>query len=415
MKLIHTADWHLGNTFHGYDRTQEHRHFLDWLLDRLREQQPDALIVSGDIYDTPNPSAAAEELLYDFLLQATDAVRGLQVVLIAGNHDSAGRIDAPASLLKRHNIYVRGTLPLREDGQTPDYEHLVLPLSRRDSEEAELVCLAVPFLRPSDYPAGMTVAEGLRHVFENLRGTVSHSDFRGLPLIAAAHFYASGAEIAEGMEHSERLVVGGQDCVPPEVVGNGIAYTALGHLHKAQTLAASAGTMQYAGSPLPMSFSERHYIHGVTLVDITVNGHCETQRLPYHPLRTLSALPSKGAARPEEILDLVGSLPVREKGDDGTDWPYLEIRVREERPEPSLLHQVAQALEDKAVHFCRMIRELPQAAASTGKATAATHEVQPHMLAPLDMARLIFQDIYHKEMPAEMVERFNEACAEATD
>ncbi len=381
MKLIHTADWHLGNTFHGYDRTQEHRHFLDWLLDRLREQQPDALIVSGDIYDTPNPSAAAEELLYDFLLQATDAVRGLQVVLIAGNHDSAGRIDAPASLLKRHNIYVRGTLPLRED----------------------------------DYPAGMTVAEGLRHVFENLRGTVSHSDFRGLPLIAAAHFYASGAEIAEGMEHSERLVVGGQDCVPPEVVGNGIAYTALGHLHKAQALAASAGTMQYAGSPLPMSFSERHYIHGVTLVDITVNGHCETQRLPYHPLRTLSALPSKGAARPEEILDLVGSLPVREKGDDGTDWPYLEIRVREERPEPSLLHQVAQALEDKAVHFCRMIRELPQAAASTGKATAAAHEAQPHMLAPLDMARLIFQDIYHKEMPAEMVERFNEACAEATD
>ena len=393
MKLIHTADWHLGNTFHGYDRTQEHRHFLDWLLDRLREQQPDALIVSGDIYDTPNPSAAAEELLYDFLLQATDAVRGLQVVIIAGNHDSAGRIDAPASLLKRHNIYVRGTLPLREDGQTPDYEHLVLPLSRRDNEEAELVCLAVPFLRPSDYPAGMTVAEGLRHVFENLRGTVSHSDFRGLPLIAAAHFYASGAEIAEGMEHSERLVVGGQDCVPPEVVGNGIAYTALGHLHKAQTLAASAGTMQYAGSPLPMSFSERHYIH----------------------LRTLSALPSKGAARPEEILDLVGSLPVREKGDDGTDWPYLEIRVREERPEPSLLHQVAQALEDKAVHFCRMIRETPQAAAVTGKAAAGTGQAQPQMLAPLDMARLIFQDIYHKDMPAEMVERFNLACAEATE
>ena len=166
--------------------------------------------------------------------------------------------------------------------------------------------------------------------------------------------------------------------------------------------------MQYAGSPLPMSFSERHYIHGVTLVDITVNGHCETQRLPYHPLRTLSALPSKGAARPEEILDLVGSLPVREKGDDGTDWPYLEIRVREERPEPSLLHQVAQALEDKAVHFCRMIRETPQAAAVTGQA-------QPQMLAPLDMARLIFQDIYHKDMPAEMVERFNLACAEATE
>ena len=415
MRFIHTADWHLGNTFHGYDRTQEHRHFLAWLLDRLREQQPDALIVSGDIYDSPNPSAVAEEMLYDFLLRATDAVSGLQVVLIAGNHDSAGRIDAPAALLKRHNIYVRGTLPLREDGQTPDYEQLVLPLSRRDNAEAELVCLAVPFLRPADYPAGMSVAEGLRHVFENLRGTVSHSDFRGLPLIAAAHFYASGAEIVEGTEHSERLVVGGQDCVPPEVVGNGIAYTALGHLHKAQALVASAGSMQYAGSPLPMSFSERHYIHGVTLVDISTDGHCETQRLRYDPLRTLAALPAKGAARPEEILELVGSLPVRKKGDDGTDWPYLEIRVREERPEPSLLHQVAQALEDKAVHFCRMIRETLQATTAAGMATTDNDKAQPQMLAPLDMARLIFQDIYHKEMPTEMVERFNQACAEAND
>ena len=415
MKIFHTADWHLGNTFHGYDRTQEHRHFLDWLLDRLREQQPDALIVSGDIYDTPNPSAVAEELLYDFLLRATDAVSGLQVVLIAGNHDSAGRIDAPAALLKRHNIYVRGTLPLREDGQTHDYEQLVLPLSRRDNAEAEVVCLAVPFLRPADYPSGMTVAEGLRHVFENLRGTVSHSDFRGLPLIAAAHFYASGAEIVEGTEHSERLVVGGQDCVPPQVVGNGIAYTALGHLHKAQTLAAAAGAMQYAGSPLPMSFSERHYIHGVTLVDISADGHCETQRLRYDPLRKLAALPAKGAARPEEILDLVGSLPVRQGGDDGTDWPYLEIRVREERPEPSLLHQVAQALEDKAVHFCRMIRETPQAATAAGNAATDNDKAQPQMLAPLDMARLIFQDIYHKDMPTEMVERFNLACAEATE
>ena len=261
----------------------------------------------------------------------------------------------------------------------------------------------------------MAGAEGGRYGFDNLRGTVAHSDFRGLPLIAAAHFYASGAEIVEGTEHSERLAVGGQDCVPPEVVGNGIAYTALGHLHKAQTLSASAGAMQYAGSPLPMSFSERHYVHGATLVHISTDGHCETQRLRYEPLRKLAALPAKGAARPEEILDLVGSLPVREKGDDGTDWPYLEIRVREERPEPSLLHQVAQALEDKAVHFCRMIRETPQAAAVTGKAAAGTGQAQPQMLAPLDMARLIFQDIYHKDMPAEMVERFNLACAEATE
>lgn len=408
MKIIHTADWHLGNTFHGYDRTDEHSHFLDWLVGTLRSEQPDALLVAGDIYDTPNPSAAAEEMLYDFLLRATEAVQGLQVVLIAGNHDSAGRIDAPAALLKRHNIYVRGTLP-HQTNDSPDYGHLVLPLSSRTQSEAEVVCLAVPFLRSSDYPAGMSAAEGLRHVFDNLRYTVRHSDFKDLPLIALAHFYATGSEIC-ATEHSERLVVDGQDCVPADVVGRGISYTALGHLHKAQQVKSSGTVAQYAGSPLPMSFSEKHYAHGVTRVEVDAEGHCTTERLRYEPLRILSALPAKGAARPEEILSLIGSLPARTKDDDGSDWPYLEIRVLEERPEPSLLHQVAEALGDRAVHFCRMVREIPGEKESSGTESAPK---QIQMLQPLDMAQHIFHNIYHDDMPESLVSRFRQAAEAA--
>ena len=79
MKILHTADWHLGNTFHGHNRLLEHRHFLAWLLNVLKEQQPDAMIISGDVFDSANPSAAAEELLYDFLLKATLAVPGLPI------------------------------------------------------------------------------------------------------------------------------------------------------------------------------------------------------------------------------------------------------------------------------------------------------------------------------------------------
>ena len=122
MKILHTADWHLGNNFHGYDRTDEHRHFLRWLLEVMEEKQPDVLIVAGDVFDTANPSARAEELLYDFLLRATQTVRGLQIVLIAGNHDSAGRLEAPASLLKTLNIYVRGTVHFTAKG-TPDFDY----------------------------------------------------------------------------------------------------------------------------------------------------------------------------------------------------------------------------------------------------------------------------------------------------
>ena len=104
MKFIHTADWHLGNTFHGHDRSEEHHHFLKHLLDLISTRRPDALIVAGDIFDTPNPSARAEAMLYDFLLEATSRVQGLQIVLIAGNHDSGSRLEAPAALLKSHNV-----------------------------------------------------------------------------------------------------------------------------------------------------------------------------------------------------------------------------------------------------------------------------------------------------------------------
>ena len=92
MKLIHTADWHLGNTFHGHDRADEHAHFLSWLLEVVRQQRPDALIISGDIFDTANPPARAEKQFFDFLIQATSAVEGLQVVATTTRQDASKRL-----------------------------------------------------------------------------------------------------------------------------------------------------------------------------------------------------------------------------------------------------------------------------------------------------------------------------------
>ena len=167
MKILHTADWHLGNTFHAHSRLNEHKHFLRWLLGVLKERQPDALLITGDVFDSPNPSAAAEELLYDFLLRATLTVPGLQVVMTAGNHDSAGRLEAPAPLLKTHNIYVRGTMHYTPQGE-PDFDYYLLPLAERATGQAACVCMAVPYLRSADYPMGMTPEQGLRYVFGEL-------------------------------------------------------------------------------------------------------------------------------------------------------------------------------------------------------------------------------------------------------
>lgn len=194
MKILHTADWHLGNVFHGHVRTDEHQHFLQWLLGVIEERKPDALLITGDVFDTANPSASAEELFYDFLLQATSALPGLQVVITAGNHDSAGRLEAPADLLKTHNVYVRGTIHYTAKGE-PDFGYYLLPLASRQTGEAACVCMALPYLRSADAPAGLSPEESLRFFFRKIRQELKHTAFAGLPVIAAAHFYARGAEV----------------------------------------------------------------------------------------------------------------------------------------------------------------------------------------------------------------------------
>lgn len=407
MKILHTADWHLGNSFHGHDRTEEHRHFLSWLIDVLREKMPDVLVIAGDVYDTPNPAATAEQMLFDFLLQATETVPGLQIVLTAGNHDSAGRIEAPAELLKRHNIYVRGVLHRTE--KEPHFDYYILPLSRRNGNEAEVVCLALPYLRSCDYPAGMSTEEGIRYYYDNCMRRLRKSPFRGLPVISVAHFYAAGASVCRN-EHSERLVVGGQDCVDVGVTA-GACYTALGHIHKAQRVDGKAEA-HYAGSVLPMSFSEKHYDHGVQCVEIDENGLQNIVRIHYAPLRPLLTIPEHGAATPAQVFDALENLPCRRKNDDGREWPYLEIRVMEEQPEPSFVNDVNSALADRAVRLCRIVRELP----TTRQRTDETPSVQQlNAITPREMADRIFQRLYGSSMPEPLAQRFEKAEAEAIE
>lgn len=412
MKILHTADWHLGNTFHGHSRLDEHRHFLKWLLQTLREKQPDALLVTGDVFDSANPSAAAEELLYDFLLRATLEVPGLQIVLTAGNHDSAGRLEAPAALLKTHNIYVRGTIHYTTKGE-PDFDYYLLPLADRQTGQASCVCMALPYLRGGDYPAGMTPEEGLRFFFSQLHARLRKSNYKGLPIVVAAHFYAAGADICKD-EHSERLVVGGQDCVEADVVGQNVSYAALGHIHKAQQVRGGEATY-YAGSALPMSFSELNYKHGVQFVDIDPQGGALVEFVEYSPLRGLVTIPAKGrAVSAEALFDCINSLPKRDKKNtDSLTWPYLEIHVEEAQPQPTLMHDVMETLQDRAVHFCRMLRVRPE----NKKADSANDVDTPSAdtltnINPLELARRNFEARFNSEMPEELVTRFKQAEAE---
>ena len=404
MKIIHTADWHLGNVFHRHNRVAEHRHFFGWLRDTIVQQQPDALIVSGDIFDGPNPAAEVQRLFYDFLTHLSVEHPGMSIILIAGNHDSGARLEAGEELLRLHNIFVRGTVWKDAEGETY-FERMILPLAPRGSDTAEVVCYALPFLRPADYPAGLSVQDGLRHYLTNLDKRLKKTAFKRLPVVVAAHFYAHGALI-QAHEHSERLVVGGQDMVAIDTMGKAYAYVALGHIHRPQAVG-NCANVRYAGSPLALSFSERDYKRAVNLVEIDTQGHVETTSLFYTPLCALISLPDRGALDPQEALSRLRSLPDAQPDDDREAYPYVEMNIRLAQPEPELRRRIGEIIEHKAVKFCRITTSTYREQSAQDDTQRPAVENSLHSQAPIDIAKQYYTARYGNEMPEALVERFN--------
>ena len=145
MRLFHTSDWHLGQNLHGQERDFEHACFLDWLLRQLKLDQPDVLLIAGDIFDTVNPPVKAQERLYDFIVSAHEQQPLLTIVMIAGNHDSGSRIELPAPLMRRLRTHALGRVLWLDDGQL-DAERLLLPLPDASGEIAAW-CLALPMIK----------------------------------------------------------------------------------------------------------------------------------------------------------------------------------------------------------------------------------------------------------------------------
>ena len=412
MRIIHTADWHLGNIFYRHRREDEFRHYLDWLLQALLEHDADALLVSGDVFDNANPSAQAEELYFGFLRQVVERIPGLQVVIIAGNHDSAARLEAAAAFLGMHHIYIRGMVPLDEKNR-PSYPDMMIPLGRKDSAEASCVCMAIPFLHSSDFgEEHRTMEEAMRDYMKNLIQYYKKSDYHTLPCIGMAHFYAGGAQICEG-EHSERLSVGGQDLVNIEKLDRQWKYFALGHIHRSQRVGGSDVPVYYSGSALPMSFAEKHYQHGAKLIEVDADDkECTVSDLYYEPLRRLLSIPERGSLVSSEVLPALDALPDRKEKSVDTDWPYLEINLREDRPIPELLSEVTEVLSHKCVRFCRMTAVRGTKSEDDGNNMSLERLRQ---FSPLEMAEHIYKNRYQEPLPEELRTRFLEAVEALND
>ncbi|TKB07801.1 exonuclease SbcCD subunit D C-terminal domain-containing protein [Desulforhopalus sp. IMCC35007] len=258
MKVLHTSDWHIGRTLYGRKRYEEFGAFLTWLADTIQQNEIDALLVAGDIFDTSAPSNRAQELYYRFLCRvAASCCR--HVVVVAGNHDSPSFLNAPKELLKALDVHVVGS-----STESPEDEVLVL---RNDQDTPELIVCAVPYLRDRDIrvaEAGESVEDKERKLIDGIRthyATVAALAEQkreelgaNIPIVGTGHLFTAGGQTVDG-DGVRELYVGSLAHVTAGIFPACFNYLALGHLHIPQEVNGSK-TIRYSGSPLPMGFGE---------------------------------------------------------------------------------------------------------------------------------------------------------------
>ena len=406
IRILHTADWHLGQSFFGYDRTEEQEHFLQWLSDQIRERDADVLIIAGDVFDVSNPSAASQRMFYRFIRRATAHSPHLQMVVVAGNHDSAARLEAPVPLLHELHTTIKG-LVHKCDGEV-DYNDLIVELKNK-AGQVEALCLGVPYLRQGDYPAvtttGNPYAEGVKELYRQLTARALERKTPQQALIAVGHLQATGSEIAE-KDYSERTIIGGLECVSPDSFSSEIAYTALGHIHKAQRVS-GRDNVRYAGSPLSMSFAEKHYRHGMVEV-VLDNGEVHSiEKIAYTPLVALLSVPATQSAHPEEILTLLEELPLKTEENEHLLAPYLEVKVLLDEPEPMLRLEIEEVLANKHVRLARIVSAYRASNSTINDDEMMTVGLQE--MTPLQIVQSTFEKTYQMPMPEELVSLFREA------
>jgi len=347
MRILHTADWHLGARLIERDRLAEHAAFVDWLIETLRTEKIDALLLSGDVFDAANPPQDAVALYFDFLKRLAD-LKSVKAIITGGNHDSASHLNAPRDLLRRFDVHVFGHAGA---------DNLV--------DLGGCVVAAVPFLRERDLRHA-TAGETIATVHEQVRTAIrdhyaaqlaaARTLAQGRPIIAMGHLTVLGATTSD----SERDIhIGNLGSVGADIF-EGFDYTALGHLHRPQKVAGNE-TIRYSGSPIPLSFSEAADAKSVVIIDTAVK---KVDMLPNPVTRQLIRVKATRATLAADLQNVPAGA-------------WAEVTVKLDAPEPDLDRQVREAAAGR-FEVLKVLADLPVSETAPWQAKAPTlHDLQP--------------------------------------
>lgn len=280
MKILHTSDWHIGKQLHKFDLREDLDLFFEWLIDYIKTETIDVLLVSGDIFDQANPSQAAYKQYYDVLKKLINL--DCKIILTGGNHDSASVLNAPAELLKAFDISVIG-------GSTDEIAEMFVTIEKNNEK---IVVAAIPFLKDRDIrksAAGESYAtkieqikSGLQSYFSNIN--THYSDHHNKEVfIVMGHLYVQGSELSD----SERdIQIGNQAGVEAHMFEGIPHYVALGHIHKPQVIS-HEHNIHYCGSPIPLSFSEKEDCKQINVITVKNDRIFQVEIVPIPKHRNL--------------------------------------------------------------------------------------------------------------------------------
>lgn len=374
MKIIHTADWHVGHELYGYDREEEFDYFFTQLSELLRAERPDALLVSGDVYDSYMPSTTAVRQLNNALLRLHDSSPETEIILTSGNHDSGPRLEAAAPPWLPHGVHLIGSID-------PTLER------NRIEIEGKGVVMAIPFSYPANFPhADGDPLDGRQERY--FRRVSEQLSRESLPTVLMAHLYVSGAALNGSRQ--PRDIVGGSEAMALGDITGGYDYLALGHIHRRQRLSARA---YYSGSPLPISFDEPAE-HGVLVVELEKGEEPRVDFRQMKTLRPLLTLPKEAPPFEEAIREL------REM--DPESNAYVRLHVLGDGSLPfDHLEQASKALEGKRGRYCTIKIESPQTDRVEAKESRA---ISPEELVAMDPVTIVGKYLHDRGLAEEECE-----------
>lgn len=338
MKILHTADWHLGHYLRGQEnhRYEEHEYFLNWLLEMIENYGIELLVIAGDIFDAANPPHGAEEQYYRFLADVT-RTQCKNVVIIAGNHDSPNKLNAPRELFKYLNIHLVGKVSYSESGEIL-LQNEIIPIYEQKKQPPLIVVCAVPFLKDADIRKSVVgenlgetehrIKEGILNHYQQVADLVTTYKNNQIPILATGHLFARGITSSDS---EKEIHIGNQGDIDANKLPLIFDYVALGHIHRPQKVA-NKEHIRYSGSPIPLSFSEYADRKVVLIFNLSEKGLTDVQELSVPLTRPLLRLHGSLEEIENQLLKMnISSYKFK---------PWAEVKVKLKEYETNLTEKV---------------------------------------------------------------------------